>query len=392
MTNIFLTFLPTAVCLFWSIATITRLCETRKLHYCALSLFTVTCTVLYWCHGMFFCHQTTFIPYSDTMYSFCNLAVFPLFFCYITSITSQSKGHYRQTLVWLIPSFICGIATGIIYALLSPEETQQFINEYLYNSTFDSLSGKPLLLAYTHIVCRIVFALQIPPILLIGSRHIKQFNETVDSMYADTDSKSLYSIHKMLYFFILTSIFSIIFNIVGKHFFATSIWFLAIPSILFSCMLYTLGYIGCRHDFTLEDIENDNGPMYQCNDHVPDQQDTADADTDISYQPSELRLRIEQIMTEEKLFLRNNLKLADLVQALGSNRNYVYNAINKEMGVSFTEYVNRLRIDYACEMLKQHPNITILNLSRKSGFTSPVSFYRNFKLYKGCVPKDYEHK
>ena len=91
-------------------------------------------------------------------------------------------------------------------------------------------------------------------------------------------------------------------------------------------------------------------------------------------------------MSEEKLYLYPNLKVSDLAMRLNSNRNYVYNAINVEMGISFSDYINGQRIDYASQLLEAHPEMSINDVMIKSGFTSTSAFYRNFKKFKGITP------
>ena len=97
-------------------------------------------------------------------------------------------------------------------------------------------------------------------------------------------------------------------------------------------------------------------------------------------------------MKEERLFLQNDLKISDLSLRLGSNRNYIYNAINVEMGVNFSDYINRQRIEYAAMMMGEHPELPINELYMKTGFSSSSSFYRNFRHYMGCTPKEYVEK
>ena len=62
------------------------------------------------------------------------------------------------------------------------------------------------------------------------------------------------------------------------------------------------------------------------------------------------------------------------------------------MGLSFNEYVNRMRIDYAALLLSQQPDRPLGEVAEQSGFTSSTSFYRNFRLYKGIGPKEYQNK
>jgi AraC-like DNA-binding protein len=70
----------------------------------------------------------------------------------------------------------------------------------------------------------------------------------------------------------------------------------------------------------------------------------------------------------------------------------IYNIINREMGMSFSEYVNRLRVQHAARLLDEGRDLSHAELAERSGFSSITSFYRNFKLYAGCSPKEYQNK
>ena len=39
--------------------------------------------------------------------------------------------------------------------------------------------------------------------------------------------------------------------------------------------------------------------------------------------------------------------------------------------------------------MSRQPDLPTSEVAAQSGFSSQSSFYRNFKLYKGCAPKDY---
>ena len=86
------------------------------------------------------------------------------------------------------------------------------------------------------------------------------------------------------------------------------------------------------------------------------------------------------------------LKIADVVSRLGTNRNYIYIAINREMGMSFNEYINRMRVAYAQALMDENPRMSLTEVAEKSGFNSATSFYRNFKLYMDCTPSDYQKR
>jgi AraC-like DNA-binding protein len=58
------------------------------------------------------------------------------------------------------------------------------------------------------------------------------------------------------------------------------------------------------------------------------------------------------------------------------------------MGMSFSDYINGLRVDYASRLLEERPELSINDVMTKSGFTSSSAFYRNFKKFKGITPTE----
>lgn len=117
--------------------------------------------------------------------------------------------------------------------------------------------------------------------------------------------------------------------------------------------------------------------------------DTDDTDTPASDVPalSELGMKIEQLFHERQIFLNPQLKVSDVARECNTNRTYVSNYFNQEAGMTFYEYVNALRIDYACTLLR-NSNDSIKIIAAQSGFNSPLSFIRTFVKVKGVKPSD----
>ena len=83
------------------------------------------------------------------------------------------------------------------------------------------------------------------------------------------------------------------------------------------------------------------------------------------------------------------MKISDLSEAVGSNRTYVSAAINKMAGVSFSDYVNRYRVRYALELMRNDRNLQMNDIAEKAGFIDRVSFYRCFKRSTGKSPSEW---
>ena len=373
---IFITVTPMFVCLFWSTMLALQVITERKTRARVhLLIFMLAATVLYFGHSVFFNHNTKMLPLTDTLYSTANLMVYPLYYLYICALTTRRSHHHLRYML-LIPGVVGGMLVGGCYLMMPEEETQQFIELYMYHGVRVGGVGIVSMQVMIHDLCKLLFAFLIPPVLFLGRRHIIEYEQLVNNSYADVEKKSLTIIHYMLIAFIITSVMSFAMNVIGREQFNDSQQLLAIPSTIFSCLLFSIGYIGYRQDFDIEDIESDEQK----------------ADEQVTNQPiiSELQKRIEQLMEEEQLFRQPNLKIVDLVQKLGTNRSYIYQAINREMGLSFAEYINRMRIEYASQLILQHPDMPVSTIGEQAGFNSSTSFYRNFKQYKGMGPKEYQ--
>ena len=60
----------------------------------------------------------------------------------------------------------------------------------------------------------------------------------------------------------------------------------------------------------------------------------------------------------------------------------------QEMGITFTDYLNQIRINQSCELLAK-TNFSLIDISIMSGFDDQSYFSKVFKKLKGVTPKDY---
>lgn len=99
--------------------------------------------------------------------------------------------------------------------------------------------------------------------------------------------------------------------------------------------------------------------------------------------------RICRYMEEQQPYLNSELKVQDMADALDTNRNYLSNCIRSQRGCSISQFVNTYRIEYAKQLLRQHPDMKISEVSLSSGFSTEVSFFRTFKAVTGMTPKSW---
>ena len=132
--------MPLYVCTFWSVLLLLDVVERRQKAKLRLLAYMSAAALLYMGHYVFFNHITALLPLTDTIYSTMNLAVFPLYYIYLKELTEPAWNHRWQWLL-LLPATVGGAVIGLLYALMSPAETAQFVDTYLYHNQTAGLVG-----------------------------------------------------------------------------------------------------------------------------------------------------------------------------------------------------------------------------------------------------------
>lgn len=85
---------------------------------------------------------------------------------------------------------------------------------------------------------------------------------------------------------------------------------------------------------------------------------------------------------------REKITLKDIEQNLHVNTSYFSTLFKHEMGVTFTDYLNELKIEYASNLLT-NTNLSIIDILLSTGFDDQSYFTKVFKKAKGVTPKQY---
>ena len=85
---------------------------------------------------------------------------------------------------------------------------------------------------------------------------------------------------------------------------------------------------------------------------------------------------------------QSDISLEDAADYVQKSRNYFSSLFKKEMGMSFVDYVNHLRIREACRLLDTTNELTY-EVATRVGFSSYKYFSAVFKKEVGCSPSHY---
>ncbi|MEY3322192.1 MAG: hypothetical protein RLZZ417_1775 [Bacteroidota bacterium] len=108
-----------------------------------------------------------------------------------------------------------------------------------------------------------------------------------------------------------------------------------------------------------------------------------------SEEDAELLNAIETKMGEEKFYLNENFSSQHVLANFEISRSKLDELLVQRKGISFAEWLNSFRIEYAKNLLLSNDQYTIDALSNMSGFSSRSAFYAAFKKITQITPTEY---
>ena len=166
------------------------------------------------------------------------------------------------------------------------------------------------------------------------------------------------------------------------------LWIQAMVSVILACLLYYLSYSGI--------LKGEKNPR-PCVIAEQTSENTLEKTTDVS--PSQvdarqslaeedsLRIRFEDLIVSEQLFLKQGIRLSDIATMLDTNRTYISRLVNNTYNMSFSDYINTLRIDYAEQYLLHNRDAKQSDIAAACGFPNASAFNNVFKKITGVTPK-----
>jgi beta-xylosidase/AraC-like DNA-binding protein len=98
--------------------------------------------------------------------------------------------------------------------------------------------------------------------------------------------------------------------------------------------------------------------------------------------------KIRRIMEYVNQNYKDQIYLDEVAKKEFLSYSYLSRYFKQEVGVSFSEFITKVRLQNAVENLR-YSNDSIIKIAMKNGFSTSKSFYKHFKKHFGVSPADY---
>ncbi len=370
-----LTYSPMFVTLFWAISLLLTKKNNNKAKV-FLGVFMTVAFVLYFSHAVFFHRNYGLYLILSPIYTFCTLSVFPLYYLYSHIIASEEKFTFQKFYI-LVPAIFFSILSFVLILFMNAEQRNAYIVDFLYNRIIPHDVDLVLFMIVNYVFTRITFIVLVIVSLVKSRKIVKHYNIDIEDYYSDLSERSLLWLQNLLNLFGLTAGISILFNIVGRSFFADNTILIFIPAVIFTILLFTIGLHGYNQNFTISDFVTQK----------------KESETDLSTvclnaNEVELYQNMIHLFENEMIYRTCDLKIEDIAKELCTNRSYISKIINNRCCCSFNTFVNQYRVKEAKKLLKES-NTTIHAISEQVGFSSTNTFNRVFKSMENMPPGQY---
>jgi len=105
---------------------------------------------------------------------------------------------------------------------------------------------------------------------------------------------------------------------------------------------------------------------------------------------NQLKAQLHIAMLKRQFYKNTNIKLKNIADEIGISSHKLSQLLNDNLGKSFAQYINELRIEEAKRLLVENNQFTLEAIGFEAGFSSKSTFYATFKKIVGQTPAEYK--
>ena len=340
-----------------------------------LSLFMFNSSLLFIGHFLYFQQYISLYHYYDFIFLFALLAFFPLYYIYVKSVF-DFQVKLRKFMLHFLPAALISILTLILTFAANDSVFVEYFHKMTGNIPSTNYLSKSLFSVYQlarfiHVIQILIYSTAIIRYILSNLHQLKNYFSNMGKI----QPRYFAFINGLFLLFMVIS--GLATTLSGRASFSGNTTVLCFSGIVFSVM----HLIVCLHGIN-------QVPVYA---EIAEEK-LIFSDTFTSFSTGEeIERRLLSYFESDRPWLNPDLKIWDIVIALGTNRTYLSKVINEQLDSNFNDFVNSYRVKEALVRIKEEKlaSLSLQTIAEMSGFGSVTSFSRAFKKNLGHTPTEY---
>lgn len=304
-----------------------------------------------------------------------GLLLGPLLYLYIYLLTQGKMPKYF--LLHLIP-FALYVSSIIPFYALSAHEKIAFGEKVFLNRQQNTLA----------LTIQVIRSIHVMVYIILGLLLIKRFDKLLENNFSETEKINLHKCQDLLRLYVIICLVSIAIFIAGFFIPFHLVMANNLVGLGISFLIYILAYMSWSRPevkvYQLVALKEELNPDYaeeksRSTLHLPDDH----------YQ--KLSRQLERLIVDDKVYLENELSLAQLSEKLKIQPYQTSELISRQYQESFFDLINRNRVEEVKKRLHDpaFSHLSILGVALDCGFNSKSSFNTAFKKFTGQTPSQY---
>ncbi|MFO7735064.1 MAG: helix-turn-helix domain-containing protein [bacterium] len=226
-------------------------------------------------------------------------------------------------------------------------------------------------------------------------RVISEFKKKIAQFYARENIIKFSWIKISVWTWIFINIFQLIFVPLSGYIFNCCPFLIYVHKFILNVAtvswIYLFAYFAISHPHIFKKSKMISDSLEVADDTDKKKEDSSEINNDYA---KIISSRLENIMKKEKPYLDWNINIAKLGDMMNVQPYLLGKYINSRLGKNFNTYINELRLETVKSMFinPEYDDMTILEISLRSGFRSKSAFNSFFKKHTGTTPFKYRKK
>jgi len=207
---------------------------------------------------------------------------------------------------------------------------------------------------------------------------LRKWDKKMEDMYSEIAHKQTVWFQKLLIPYIIIILLWIPVDLYPEAGWLTILVYLLDIVVIISSSSHALSH----EEFIIDESEDD--VVGEAEVATPDEREGGQSEISAVQTPPWAE-KLDMLMTEKKLYRKEDLSRDDVCNEIGINRTYLSQYLNGVLKVTFHEYVNDYRISESEILLKEEKK-TIKEIATHCGFRDVTAFYRAFTKRHNTAP------